>query len=144
MEGNQVPTRDLVSFLTRYFGHQVKKGEDYELSTEPFLGGFMASLTVHVWSSQTCCRRWSRTEEAAREHAAKAFLQKPEVHQAAANLPPPISRVRKFFSSRLRLTGLYDDIPRAEYIALVDQYTHEYISRCLENGCSNAFTDGRA
>eukprot|EP00438_Fugacium_kawagutii_P030235 Skav219528 [mRNA] locus=scaffold30:519056:519517:- [translate_table: standard] len=139
-----LPTRDLVSFLTRYFGHQVKKDEDYEFATEPFSGGFVASLKVQVWSSQVYWGRWARTEEAAREEVAKEFLLQPEVYQAAANLPPSTYSVRDFFFFRLRQTGLYDDMPQAEYKVIVDEYTHDYISWCLENGCSNAFTDGRA
>lgn len=103
----------------------------------------MAGLTVHVWSSRVFWGRWAPREDFARDEVAKVFLQEPEVRQAAANLPPPSSFVRIFFYIQLRDTDLYG-LPSAQYRAVVEEYTRDYISRCLENGCNNAFTDGRA
>lgn len=103
----------------------------------------MASMTVHVWSNQVFRGRWAPREDLARDEVAKAFFQLQEVRQAAANLPPPTTVVRNFFCRELRDTDLYG-LPNDQYKAVVEEYTRDYISRCLENGCDNAFTDGRA
>eukprot|EP00438_Fugacium_kawagutii_P012215 Skav227257 [mRNA] locus=scaffold378:86766:87593:- [translate_table: standard] len=143
-EGNRLPTKDLVAFLTRYFGYRMKRGEHFEFSTHPSEGGFVAVLEVLIWSSQSYVGRWAWTGEAAREEAAKDFLLQPEVFRAAENLPPPIGRVRDFFFYRLKATDLYRHMLYPEFKAVVEEYTREYISQCLDTGCRNAFTDGRA
>eukprot|EP00435_Cladocopium_sp_Y103_P024643 s2998_g6.t1 len=130
-------------FLVRYFVRPMKNGEDYKYIIRPHPYGHICSLTVGVWSNDVYggvpCSHYKQ----AQNEAAKAFLSDPAVVEAAAYLPPTVAAVRQYFNKKM-IFEQEEHVPISQRKPEVEKRVHEYISECLQNGCRNAFTDGRA
>ena len=140
--GQKSPKEEVHVFVERYCARQITKEVDYKYSAKPSRGGWIASLTVWAWSNDaywgTLC--WDqRDAEAA---AARAFLEDPEVIDAAAHLPPPLHMIRHYLWPIVY--NLNPELSVSERQARVEEGVQKYISECVSSGCRNAISDRRA
>ena len=139
------PKERVNTFLSRYFGRSMIKGQDISYETKSVQQGFVSKLVVSMWSdSQSYFGQVREKEKAAEVPAAEAFLADPDVMEIANQLPPPMRKVRHFerdkqkehiqSSSGSGKTKAVQDAAQAAH----DTY-NQYQGRCRQ-----AFWDGVA
>jgi len=139
------PKERVNTFLSRYFGRSMVKGQDISYETKSVQQGFVSKLVVSVWShSQSYFGQARETEKAAEVSAAEAFLADPDVMEIANQLPPPMWKVRQFERDKQkehiqssRGSGKTNSVQESTQTAH-DTY-NQYQGRCR-----TAFSDGVA
>lgn len=90
------PKERVNTFLSRFFGRSMVKGQDISYETKSVQQGFVSKLVVPVWSdSQSYFGQACENQKAAEVSAAEAFLADPQVMETANQLPPPMWKVRR-------------------------------------------------
>ena len=116
------PKQAVNTFLSRYAGRSITKGQDYQYETMQVNQSFVSILVVLISScfQQSFTGQPCGTEKDAEVSAARAFLSDGEVRAAARNLPPPMWKIRHFIrdqnkeelqsSSNRKKTKLTEDV----------------------------------
>ena len=140
------PKERVNTFLSRYFGRSMVKGQDISYETKSVQQGFVSKLVVSVWShSQSYFGQARETEKAAEVSAAEAFLVDQDVIEAANHLPPPMSKVRQF--ERDKQKGMVQSLSgfkKTKAVRQIKQAAHDTYNQFRDDGCGTAMWDGVA
>ena len=139
------PKETVNTFLSRYAGRSMVKGQDISYETKSVPQGFVSKLVVPVWSdSQSYFGQACATEKAAEVSAAQAFLADPEVIETASNLPPPMWKIRRCMRDQHKATvQSLSGSRKTKAVQKATQAAHDRYNK-YRDSCRTAIWDGVA